>query len=384
MTVKYWKKVSRYDSFVLLVTLVILVSSHWNVAADCHSSVCVDKPLNDMSATPAAESCAVCGTGTCACGTSHGISRESFSDAEPGLWSGQNIRNPLARAVYFKMKEDERNKDDKHVYWYRVIVSRFPEDLRAKFIQFHQDEGTDLFLENCLEKSNQIFTQLFYSLARPVLNMFMTQTSINGLLHRGSMFIFSKSQFEQLLGFSPYHKEDSLLDLGAGDGMVTRQMSAYFHTVYATEMSGMMVRRLRSQGFKVLGVSDWQTTGVKYDLVSCLNLLDRCDKPLTLLADIKASLKPGSGRLLVAVVIPFKPYVEFESKTHQPSEFIHVKGSNFEEQIEHFVSIFQQSGFEVEKFSRLPYLCEGDLRHSFYVLTDAVFILKVIQQSPAV
>ncbi|BFZ19470.1 hypothetical protein BsWGS_22508 [Bradybaena similaris] len=337
-----------------------------------------------MSATPAAESCAVCGTGTCACGTSHGISRESFSDAEPGLWSGQNIRNPLARAVYFKMKEDERNKDDKHVYWYRVIVSRFPEDLRAKFIQFHQDEGTDLFLENCLEKSNQIFTQLFYSLARPVLNMFMTQTSINGLLHRGSMFIFSKSQFEQLLGFSPYHKEDSLLDLGAGDGMVTRQMSAYFHTVYATEMSGMMVRRLRSQGFKVLGVSDWQTTGVKYDLVSCLNLLDRCDKPLTLLADIKASLKPGSGRLLVAVVIPFKPYVEFESKTHQPSEFIHVKGSNFEEQIEHFVSIFQQSGFEVEKFSRLPYLCEGDLRHSFYVLTDAVFILKVIQQSPAV
>lgn len=58
-------------------------------------------------------------------------------------------------------------------------------------------------------------------------------------------------------------------------------------------------------------MNDWQNTGVKYDLISCLNLLDRCDKPLSLLADIKAALKPGTGRVLVAVVIPFKPYVEF-------------------------------------------------------------------------
>lgn len=48
----------------------------------------------------------------------------------------------------------------------------------------------------------------------------------------------------------------------------------------------------------------------KFDVISCLNLLDRCDKPLTLLRDIKQTLCPVTGRLIVAVVLPFKPCVE--------------------------------------------------------------------------
>uniref|UniRef100_A0A0B6ZGU8 Methyltransferase-like protein 9 n=1 Tax=Arion vulgaris TaxID=1028688 RepID=A0A0B6ZGU8_9EUPU len=364
----------------LLTVVIVAANAVWDVAADCTSRRGVVNPPDDMSVAPSeASSCTPQGRGinTPSDEAYQSLPRQQ-SVAEPGVWSGQHIRNPLARAVYFKMKEDEQNKDNRHVYWYRVIVSRFPEDLQAKFVQFEQDEGTSEFLDNCQEKSNQIFTQLFYSLARPLLNIFMTQTSINGFLNRGSMFIFSKNQIEHLLGFTPYHKEDTLLDLGAGDGLVTKQMAGYFHKTYTTEMSGVMVRRLTGLGFNVLGVNDWQSTGVKYDLVSCLNLLDRCDKPLSLLADIKSSMKPVTGRLLVAVVIPFKPYVEFDSHTHEPSEFIHIKGSNFEEQVEQFVSIFHRSGFQVEKFSRLPYLCEGDLRHSYYVLTDAIFVLKVI------
>ncbi|KAH9488880.1 Methyltransferase-like protein 9 [Bulinus truncatus] len=306
----------------------------------------------------------------------------STAPVEPGIWSGQYIRSPLARAVYSKLKEDERNKNDRHVYWYRVVASRFSPDLQTKFIQFDQDDGTDQFLENCLEKSNQVVTQLFYSLARPLLNICMSQTSINGFLHRGSMFVFSKAQFEKLLNFSPYYKGENLLDLGAGDGMVTKHMSSYFYTTYATEMSGVMVRRLTAEGFKVLGVDEWSSSGIQFDLISCLNLLDRCDKPLSLLADIRKSLKPGTGRLLVAVVIPFKPYVEFGSKTHEPVEYLHIKGSNFEEQVEHFTNVFKQARFEVEAFTRLPYLCEGDLRHTFYMLTDAVFVLRATSDSP--
>lgn len=34
------------------------------------------------------------------------------------------------------------------------------------------------------------------------------------------------------------------------------------------------------------------------------------------------------------------------------------------------------AGFELEAFSRLPYLCEGDMYHSYYVLHDVVLILK--------
>lgn len=60
----------------------------------------------------------------------------------------------------------------------------------------------------------------------------------------------------------------------------------------------------------MLGIDEWHRTGFRYDLISCLNLLDRCDEPLQLLRDIKKSLVPGTGRLILAAVLPFQPYVE--------------------------------------------------------------------------
>lgn len=61
---------------------------------------------------------------------------------------------------------------------------------------------------------------------------------------------------------------------------------------------------------RVLGIDEWQQTGFQYDVVSCLNLLDRCDDPLHLLQDIRRSLIPDTGRLILAAVLPFQPYVE--------------------------------------------------------------------------
>lgn len=61
---------------------------------------------------------------------------------------------------------------------------------------------------------------------------------------------------------------------------------------------------------RVLGIDDWQQTGFQYDVISCLNLLDRCNDPLRLLRDIKRSLVAKTGRLVLAVVLPFQPYVE--------------------------------------------------------------------------
>ena len=59
----------------------------------------------------------------------------------------------------------------------------------------------------------------------------------------------------------------------------------------------------------VLNIDEWHNH--QYDVISALNLIDRCDKPMTLLRQIHQALKPGTGRLLLAVVIPYKPYVEF-------------------------------------------------------------------------
>lgn len=54
----------------------------------------------------------------------------------------------------------------------------------------------------------------------------------------------------------------------------------------------------------------WHETDIQYDVISLLNVLDRCSHPIDLLMSIKRRLVPGTGRLILAVVFPFRPYVE--------------------------------------------------------------------------
>lgn len=150
----------------------------------------------------------------------------------------------------------------------------------------------------------------------------------------------------------------------------------------------------------MLQIDDWFIEK-KYDFISALNLLDRCDKPLELLNQIKLSLKPD-GRFLLALVLPFSPFVESGiliisfyyifrfvsivalfffcegSPDHVPKEELRIRGKSFEEQVWSIIEdIFIPAGFGVVSWSRVPYLCEGDLAQSYYWLDDVVFVLKV-------
>ncbi|VDI49403.1 Hypothetical predicted protein [Mytilus galloprovincialis] len=306
--------------------------------------------------------------------TAVNIRMSQAADQIPGIG---HIRSPLLRSVYNKMREDEKQKNNPHDNWYTVDLSKVPEEICAKFLQFNQDEETSQFLNQCYEKSDWLFTQLGHSFCKSVLGWFMSSTSINGLLKRGSMFVFSKDQLRQMLHVAPDRKGNRLLDLGAGDGMVTDIMAEFYNVVDSTEMSPTMVWRLKEKGFNVIPVDTWDNGAVTYDLIGCLNLLDRCDKPMKILQSIYRLLTP-TGRAIVAVVLPFEPYVEFNSSDHKPIESLLIKGKTFEEQAASFITdVFQPLGFFVEHFTRLPYLCEGDLNQSFFVLNDAVFVLKL-------
>ena len=72
-------------------------------------------------------------------------------------------------------------------------------------------------------------------------------------------------------------------------------------------------------------------------------------------------------------------FIHFVSGNHGniPEQYLHIEGESFERQVASFVhDVLEPIGFVVEAFTRLPYLCEGDLEHSFYVLDDALFILR--------
>ncbi|KAK2191304.1 hypothetical protein NP493_54g00026 [Ridgeia piscesae] len=310
-------------------------------------------------------------------GQSEGIiMRVSRSASEGSVLRGQ-IRSRFARVVHDRMMDDVRSRDADHTHWYTLETSSMSDELKKKFLQSTEDEETKEFLTNCYEKAEWIFMQLYHSLARSLLSWFMSSTSVNGFLQRGSMFVFSKAQVESLLGISEKWKANKLLDLGAGDGMVTQQLAGHFSEVYTTEMSTTMTWRLQEKGYSLLGLDEWHSGSHKFDVISCLNLLDRCDQPATLLRNMKAALVPDTGRLIVATVLPFKPYVEYGGTDHKPSEILPLNGHTMEEQIASFErDVFKPFGFTVERFTKLPYLCEGDLERSFYILADIVFVLK--------
>ena len=88
------------------------------------------------------------------------------------------------------------------------------------------------------------------------------------------MFVYSSKQFQNLIDLQlPL---TTLLDIGAGDGSVTERMSSLFERVYVTELSPTMQWRLSSSGYTVLDIDHWGER--KFDVITCLNVLDRCEK----------------------------------------------------------------------------------------------------------
>lgn len=299
------------------------------------------------------------------------------------------LRSPLARMIYEKFEHAQEHMHSHHEYWYNIRNEYLSTELLKIFVQSEQDEETTDFLQTCYEKSDWFFTQLYHSISKSILTWFMTVTSANGLLNRGSMFVISTSQFRRLLGVNDHWHAKRLLDLGAGDGKVTAKMAPLFDEVYTTEMSPVMRWRLNQANFTVLDVDKWDQppeacdtlTAIpaqpQYDVISCLNLLDRCSTPLSLLRRIRKVLKPGSGLLVLALVFPLKQYVEFVDG-HKPIELMEVSASRvWEVQFSSFVTnVLHPSGYELLAWSRVPYICEGDLARSFYSLNDVVMTLK--------
>ncbi|KAK5642097.1 hypothetical protein RI129_008264 [Pyrocoelia pectoralis] len=287
-------------------------------------------------------------------------------------------RGSLARALYEKQISDNYLDTFDKSLWYQCDLRQLPQDLADCFVQMHADNDTLHFLQKAEDKSDWILTQIWHSLVKAFLGWFMTQTSINGWLRRGSMFVLSLSQFLKLMNRNEAWRGVSLLDLGAGDGEVTACIAPLFNNVFVTEVSHTMQTVLQKRGYELLEIDKWFSLR-KYEVISCLNVLDRCDRPLLLLHQIREALEHG-GRALIAVVLPFSPYVETGTSDHKPKETLPVTGDTFEQQVSSLINdVFVPAGFEVITWTRVPYLCEGDLRQSYYWLDDAVFLLSALQ-----
>ncbi|KAF0683144.1 Aste57867_24832 [Aphanomyces stellatus] len=268
---------------------------------------------------------------------------------------------------------------------YSVNLDKVGDNLRSKFVPSDCDDETTEFLDSCFQTS---LYNVGVSMLSTVLNLFYSVTDTNGMLGRGQMFVFSRAQAARLLNFPNGHCGGKLLDIGAGDGNVTAKLATFVDTVHATEVSQPMVRALNAKGFHAIHTTDLSHPDIvvngPYDLISLLNVLDRADTPLTLLRQIHELLAPN-GVVLIAVVLPFSSFVEVGTQKLPPSEILPMKGGlcadgdSFEDAARIMTErVFGPSGFDVHAFSRVPYLCRGDISQPYYVLYDALFTLKKI------
>lgn len=301
-------------------------------------------------------------------------------------------RGTLARAIFEKVHNDDFLDDYDTRLWYRLSNS-LPEQYQSKFVAFDQpDNITVKWLEKAKILSANLWLQIWHTIARLFLAFFMTQTDINGFLKRGSMFILSEEQFCKLLKYGGFdvrkfsdYKTIDMLDIGAGDGEITIRLADSIINmdetvnlrVYATETSWTMRNRLEGRNFHVV---DKIIDVANVPLISCLNVLDRCIDPYQLLQDMYDVLAPN-GRIVIALVLPYVHYVEFNS-SHMPLRPLlphwpeKSRKYSFEAEATLFFDILEDLGFKIEAWTKAPYLCEGDLRQSFYWLVDLVVVLS--------
>ncbi|XP_063871019.1 protein-L-histidine N-pros-methyltransferase-like isoform X2 [Scylla paramamosain] len=93
---------------------------------------------------------------------------------------GPYLRSNLARAMYNRMLADERLRNMNMSKMYEVDELALTDEVRSKFLPLFMDEDTHQFLNNCFEQSEWLVTQVWHSIAKAFLGLFMTQTSING------------------------------------------------------------------------------------------------------------------------------------------------------------------------------------------------------------
>jgi len=278
---------------------------------------------------------------------------------------------------------------------YQLSREHLPPVLREKVVELTSDDETRAFLTRCQTFESQFFTFLGNSIVYTYLRPFVTLTNLHAFLNRGSMFVLSKAHLTTLLKSPTRSNGDvslsnSIVDLGAGDGKVSAKLAEWAKVssrseIKVTEVSKSMKYRLKERGFTVVDAERW-TSYKPFTLVTMLNLLDRCEKPLNMIRSAHEALSACENksvpRLLIASVFPFRQSIEWRS-SRKADEFIRINGTwSIEEQAGFFIQkIVEPQGFELESLSRVPYICEGDVKAPYYVLNNVIMVFKLKDSS---
>jgi SAM-dependent methyltransferase len=255
--------------------------------------------------------------------------------------------------------------------YYDVDVAALSPRLRDRFVKLSRDAATDAFLAQARSGRHSWWrTQL-----HRILRQFMSDFDVNGLLNMYPLFVASTEHWHLLLG---PQRVARLLDVGSGSGNVTRTLLPLADHVVTTELSRNMAERLRRSGLECheIDLAERDLPGPPFDLVTCLNVLDRTSQPRQLLRRMHQHLEPG-GRLLLALALPYNPFFFRGNTTPEPLERLACAETGWEEAVNSLVEReLEPLGFSVLSVSRTPYLSFGDSDSGLYELDDALLLCQ--------
>lgn len=253
---------------------------------------------------------------------------------------------------------------------YDCDLSRLAPSVRDRFVQLGPDQSlADYFQRARRQRHGRLVTWLHRSL-RGIFSDF----DINGLLGTYPMHVLGREQWAHLLPDA----KGRLLDVGAGNGDVTDALAPLFDEATVAETSRPMARRLRRRGYRChnLDLAVHPIPDGPFDAIALLNVLDRCDRPLSLLGNLRSALR-SDGRLIVALVLPYRPVVYDGGLAREPTERLPIFETTWEEATHQLVEhVLAPLGFEVESCSRVPYLSGGDAYRALYELDDVVLVCR--------
>lgn len=246
----------------------------------------------------------------------------------------------------------------------------------APFTQLTLDQETADYIDRAKSARHGLFLTWLHRMMRGFLSDF----DINGFLGTYPMHVLSTQQWRVLLPCAG----GRLLDVGAGRGDATAQLAVLFDETVVTETSQAMARRLKKQGYECLvgDIVERSDLNEKFDAVSLLNVLDRCDSPLSLLGVARRALKEG-GLLIVALVLPYGPFVYDGGAARRPRERLPIYSRDWEIAATEFITTcLLPLGLEIETLSRAPYLSGGDAHQALYELDDLIVVCRATSAIP--
>jgi 2-polyprenyl-3-methyl-5-hydroxy-6-metoxy-1,4-benzoquinol methylase len=256
-----------------------------------------------------------------------------------------------------------------HSLRYDVEQRLLSPSLRERFVELGLDDDARAFIDRAIEQPHGRIAKATHRTLTHVLSDF----EVNGLLGTHPLFLCSTEQWRRLLGPGEGRR---LLDVGSGSGDVTATLAPLFRAIQTTEASWAMARRLLRRGFPCsrLDVSSEPIPEAPFDVITCLNVIDRSDRPRTLLARLASALTPG-GRLVVATPLPISQLVYDRGRSRAPRERLLSRAARFE----HAVTEIAQNelgplGLSVLSLSRAPYLSRGFRERPLWILDDAIFV----------